>query len=208
MPLIPFAPRMTDDGAREPASVTRVVAVDRAGCARVAGRLHVAHNPSVLGLGFEEISPGEISSHAGIARCYSGERMKISCIGSPRVRGTISVFVFLLSFFVVIVHAPKGLSTLAAAARATSTGASSSADGASEAAYSTAALAAASLAAIAAKVWTGTSAHTPVVPRHMHPSYTRESRAGSSTCTPRPLAATPQRALRQLHRLLSSTQTL
>ena len=45
---------------------------------------------------------------------------------------------------VVIVHAPKGLSTLAAAARATSTGASSSADGASEAAYSTAALAAAS----------------------------------------------------------------
>ena len=114
MPLIPFAPRMTDDGAREPASVTRVVAVDRAGCARVAGRLHVAHNPSVLGLGFEEISPGEISSHAGIARCYSGERMKISCIGSPRVRGTISVFVFLLSFFVVIVHAPKGLSTLAA----------------------------------------------------------------------------------------------
>ena len=129
------------------------------------------------------------------------QRMKISCIGSPRVRGTISVFIFLLSFFVVIVHAPKGLSTLAAAARATSTGASSSADGASEAAYSAAALAAAGLAAVAAKVWTGTGAHTPVVPRHMHPSYTRESRAGSSTCTPRPLAATPQRALRQLHRL-------
>ena len=132
--------------------------------------------------------------------------MKISCFGSPRVRGTISVFIFLLSFFVVIVHAPKGLSTLAAAARATSAGASSS--GASEAAYSAAALAAAGLAAVAAKVWTGTGAHTPVVPRHMHPSYTRESRAGSSTCTPRPLAATPQHALRQLHRLLSSTQTL
>ena len=46
----PFAPRMTDDGAREPAGVTRVVAVDRAGCARVVGRLHAAHNRSVLGL--------------------------------------------------------------------------------------------------------------------------------------------------------------
>ena len=86
--------------------------------------------------------------------------MKISCIGSPGVRGTISVFIFLLSFFVVIVHAPKGLSTLAAAARATSTGASSSADGASEAAYSAAALAAAGLAAAAAKVWTGTGSTT------------------------------------------------
>ena len=41
---------MTDDGAREPAGVTRVVAVDRAGCARVVGRLHAAHNRSVLGL--------------------------------------------------------------------------------------------------------------------------------------------------------------
>jgi hypothetical protein len=99
--------------------------------------------------------------------------MKISCFGSPRVRGTISVFIFLLSFFVVIVHAPKGLSTLAAAARATSTGASSSADGASEAAYSAAALAAAGLAAAAAKVWTGTSAHTPKVPRHMQPGSNR-----------------------------------
>ena len=98
--------------------------------------------------------------------------MKISCFGSPRVRGTISVFIFLLSFFVVIVHAPKGLSTLAAAARATSTGASSSADG-SEAAYSAAALAAAGLAAVAAKVWTGTGAHTPVVPRHMQPGSNR-----------------------------------
>ena len=74
---------------------------------------------------------------------------------------------------VVIVHAPKGLSTLAAAARATSTGASSSADGASEAAYSAAALAAAGLAAVAAKVWTGTGAHTPVVPRHMQPGSNR-----------------------------------
>ena len=99
--------------------------------------------------------------------------MKISCFGSPRVRGTISVFIFLLSFFVVIVHAPKGLSTLAAAARATSTGASSSADGASEAAYSAAALAAAGLAAAAAKVWTGTGATTPVVPRHMQPGSNR-----------------------------------
>ena len=30
-----------------------------------------------------------------------------------------------------------------------------------------------SLAAIAAKVWTGTSAHTPVVPRHMQPESNR-----------------------------------
>ena len=46
-------------------------------------------------------------------------------------------------------------------------------DARSEAAYLAAALAAAGLAAVAAKVWTGTGAHTPVVPRHMQPGSNR-----------------------------------
>ncbi len=99
--------------------------------------------------------PSGLESHAPLSRgarpTYSARiprahlftpRVRSACTSTasaPRVRGTISVFIFLLSFVVVIVHAPKGLSTLAAAARATSTGASSSADGASEAACSAAA---------------------------------------------------------------------
>ena len=48
---------MTDDGVREPAGVTRVVAVDRAGCARVVGRLHAAHNHAVSS------GPGAADTH-------------------------------------------------------------------------------------------------------------------------------------------------